>query len=222
MTTAAFILLVYGKHIQDTLVLLLDWTRGLGWMGPFVMGLAYVPFAVLLLPGSILTLSAGFLFGLWKGTLVAILGSTLGATAAFLVGRAAVHDWVDRKIGSKRAFRAIADAVSCDGLKVVLLVRLSPVFPFNILNYAFSITKVQLWRYIVGSLMGMLPGTILFVYIGTTARSLAAITAGDVDAAWAKEGFLFFGLGAAFFVSVLVTYKAHKALKRAVEREGEA
>lgn len=208
-------LLRYQIELTDAAVAVLYWTRGLGWPGMLVVGLAYMPASVFLLPASLLTLSAGFLFGLWKGVLVAMLGNTAGAAAAFLVGRAVVHDWVQRRIGRKPAFRATADAIAGDGFKVVVLVRLSPLFPANVMNYVLSITKVCFRRYVLGTLVGMLPGTVLFVYVGSTARSLTAIAAGEIERNRWHQGLFYAGLLVAFGVSTLITLRARKMLKTA-------
>src|SRR5690606_28498352 len=112
---------------------------------------------VLLIPGSALTLGAGALFGVFWGTVYASTGATLGATCAFLIGRYLARDWVAARIARRPAFVAIDRAVAEEGWKIVGLTRLSPIFPFVLLNYAFGLTRVSLRDYVFASWLGMLP-----------------------------------------------------------------
>lgn len=152
----------------------LKWVESLGTLGAIVFIGIYIVATVAFLPGSILTLGAGVIFGVWLGAFYVFVGATLGATAAFLVGRYLARNWVAKKIAGNDKFNAIDRAVSKEGLKIVLLTRLSPIFPFNLLNYAFGVTGVSIQDYILGSI-GMIPGTIMYVYIGSLAGNLALI-----------------------------------------------
>ncbi|MDZ8236741.1 MAG: TVP38/TMEM64 family protein [Nostoc sp. ChiQUE01a] len=152
----------------------LQWIDSLGTVGAIAFIALYIIATVAFFPGSILTLGAGVIFGVIWGSLYVFIGATLGATAAFLVGRYLARDWVARKIAGNKKFAAIDQAVGREGLKIVLLTRLSPIFPFNLLNYAFGITGVSLKDYFIGS-VGMIPGTIMYVYIGSLAGNLATI-----------------------------------------------
>jgi uncharacterized membrane protein YdjX (TVP38/TMEM64 family) len=152
----------------------LAWIESLGSIGAIAFIGIYIIATIAFLPAFILTLGAGVLFGLWLGSLYVFIGATLGSIAAFLVGRYLARDWVAKKIAGNDKFSAIDRAVGQAGLKIVLLTRLSPAFPFNLLNYAFGVTGVSAKDYIVGSI-GMIPGTIMFVYIGSLAGSLALI-----------------------------------------------
>ncbi len=145
--------------------------------GPVVLGLFYIVFCVLLIPGTIPTLAAGFLFGVGIGSLTAIAGSTAGACVAFLVGRTLARRLVAQRVAHSRRFAALDTAIGKHGFKIVLLTRLSPVSPFVVLNYMFGLTKVPFWEYVAGSLIGMIPGTVLFVYFGAGLRSLAQVRA---------------------------------------------
>ena len=158
----------------------------LGAWRALVLGVAWLPAAVLLVPGTILTLGTGFLLGLGWGIAVVSAGSTLGATAAFLVGRRLGRDWVRQRVGEHEIVRGIDGAIAKEGFKVVLLLRLSPLVPYNALNYALSLTGVRLRDYFLGSWLGMLPGTALYVGLGAGARSLTAAMTGGVTrpAAW--------------------------------------
>jgi uncharacterized membrane protein YdjX (TVP38/TMEM64 family) len=187
----------------------------LGPWGPVLVAAVYIPATVLLVPGTLLTLVAGFSFGLYVGTIAISIGSTLGAAAAFLVGRTLARGWVEEKLGKSPRFRALDEAVGEQGFKIVLLTRLSPVFPFNLLNYAFSITKVSFRDYLLASWIGMLPGTILYVYLGTLAGDVAALAAGNVDRTPAYYVVLVGGLIATVAVTVYVTRVARRALAKA-------
>ena len=152
----------------------LEWIESLGSIGAIAFIGIYIIATIAFLPAFILTLGAGVLFGVGWGSVYVFIGATLGAIAAFLVGRYLVRDWVAKKIAGNDKFSAIDRAVGKEGLKIVLLTRLSPIFPFNLLNYAFGVTGVSIKDYIIGSI-GMIPGTMMFVYIGSLAGSVALI-----------------------------------------------
>lgn len=190
----------------------LQWISDLGPSGLILFVALYIAACVLLLPGAILTLGAGAVFGLVKGFIAVSVGATLGATCAFLVGRYLARDWVAAKIAGSGKFRAVDEAVAREGWKIVLLTRLSPVFPFNILNYAFGLTKVGLKDYFMASWIGMIPGTVMYVYIGSLAGDLASLGAGGRERTageWALYGV---GFLATIAVTVVVTRLARKAL----------
>ena len=200
---------------RDTLA----WISGLGVIAPVIFIVIYILACVLLLPGSILTLGAGIVFGVVKGSIVVSVGSTLGATCAFLVGRYFARGWVSEKIGRNEKFNAIDDAVAREGWKIVLLTRLSPVFPFNLLNYGFGLTKIGLKHYILASWTGMIPGTILYVYIGSLAGDLASLGTGNrtrTIGEWILYGV---GLLATLAVTVFVTRLAKRSLASRIRPE---
>ncbi|NER49246.1 MAG: TVP38/TMEM64 family protein [Symploca sp. SIO1A3] len=205
-----------GFNPQQWLLGALQWIENLGPTGPIMLIVIYIIATVAFLPGSILTLGAGVLFGVFLGSFCVFIGATLGATAAFLVGRYVARDWVSKKIEGNKKFAAIDEAVGREGLKIVLLTRLSPVFPFNILNYAYGLTGVSLKDYVIGSL-GMIPGTIMYVYIGSLAGDIAMIGSGNqpTNAAvqWAIR---IIGFIATVAVTIYVTKVAKKALDEAV------
>ena len=205
--------------VKQYLVSLLEWARGLGGWGPVVVVAAYIVACVLFLPGSILTLGAGFVFGLPTAFIAVSIGSTLGACAAFLVGRTIARNWVASKVAGNARFAAIDQAVGREGFKIVLLTRLSPIFPFNLLNYAFGLTKVDLRQYALASWIGMIPGTVMYVYLGSAARSLTEVATGQVQGGPAQRIFFWFGLAATIVVAVVVTRIARRALSTAVGDE---
>ncbi len=154
-----------------------QWVEGLGVWGPVVFILGYAVAAVAFIPGSLLTLAAGAIFGLVKGTIYTLIGATLGAAAAFLVARYLARGAIERRIAGNAKFAAIDKAVGREGFKIVALLRLSPIFPFNLLNYSLGLTKVSFLQYFAASI-AMLPGTLLYVYYGKAAGSLAAVAGG--------------------------------------------
>lgn len=194
----------------------LDGIAGLGPWGPVIFVLLYVLATVLFLPGSILTLGAGVVFGVVKGSIAVSVAATLGATAAFLVGRYLARDWVGRKIEGNTRFKAIDEAVAREGWKIVGLTRLSPVFPFNLLNYAFGLTRVSLRDYFFASWIGMMPGTVMYVYIGSLASDLATVATGQRARTPAEWALYVVGLLATLAVTIYVTRVARRALQQRI------
>ena len=188
----------------------LDAAARLGFWGPLLFILLYVAATVLFLPGSVLTLGAGAVFGVVRGSLYVSVASTLGATAAFLVGRYLAREWVAKKIEGNTSFAAIDRAVAEEGWKIVGLTRLSPVFPFTLLNYAFGLTRVRLRDYVLASWIGMMPGTVMYVYIG----SLARVGAAGEEKSAAELALYGVGLVATLAVTVFITRIARRALAR--------
>lgn len=188
----------------------LHWVEQLGPTGPAIFILLYIAACVLLIPGSPLTLGAGTVFGVVKGSVIASVASTLGATAAFLIGRYIARDWVACRIEKNDKFSAIDRAVGSEGWKIVGLTRLSPVFPFSLLNYAYGLTQVSLRDYVLASWVGMMPGTVMYVYLG----SLARIGVEARNATPARIVLKIAGLLATVGVTVCVTRIAKKALKK--------
>lgn len=192
----------------------LQWIDSLGSVGAFAFIALYIIATIAFLPGSILTLGAGVVFGVVWGSLYVFIGATLGATAAFIIGRYLARNWVARKIEGNKKFTAIDKAVGKEGLKIVLLTRLSPIFPFNLLNYAFGITGVSLKDYFIGSI-GMIPGTIMYVYIGSLASNLAMIgTQTQPTNSSAQWAIRIIGFIATIAVTIYVTRIAKKALEQ--------
>jgi uncharacterized membrane protein YdjX (TVP38/TMEM64 family) len=150
----------------------MNWIDAQGVAGGVVFVALYVVATVVAFPASLLTLGAGAVYGLLVGFVLVSLSSTLGATAAFLVARYAARDWVARRIEANPKFRALDDGVAEEGWKIVLLTRLSPAFPFNLQNYGYGLTKIPALHYVVASWVGMIPGTIMYVYLGHAAGSM--------------------------------------------------
>jgi uncharacterized membrane protein YdjX (TVP38/TMEM64 family) len=199
-------------QLQQLIYAALAWIKTLGYLAPIAFIGIYNLATILLIPGSLLTLGGGFIFGAVWGSVYVLIAATLGATFAFLIGRYLSRDWVRQQLDKYPKFKAIEAAVSKEGLKVVLLTRLSPVFPFNLLNYAFGVTGVSLKDYVLGSI-GMIPGTILYVYIGSLVGDLALIgTATQPDNPLLKWMIRSIGLIATVAVTIYITRIAKKAL----------
>ena len=143
----------------------------------------YALWVTLLLPGVWASMLAGALYGTLLGSGLVFVGASLGATAAFLLGRHWLRDWARRRLASVPQFSAIEQAVSREGLKLVLLTRLSPAFPFSLLNLAYGLSDVSLRDYAIG-LIAILPGTLLFCSLGALAGDVARfgeVLSGEAD-----------------------------------------
>ena len=204
---------VSSPNLQEFLQNALQWINSLGAIGGIVFIGIYIIATLAFLPAALLTLGAGVIFGVTWGSIYVFIGATLGAIAAFLGGRYLAQGWVKEKISSYKKFAIIDKAVSKEGLKIVLLVRLSPLFPFNLLNYAFGITSVSFQDYLIGS-VGMIPGTIMYVYFGSLVGDIALIGSknqpGNIILHWVIQ---IMGLIATIAVTVYVTKIAKKALE---------
>ncbi len=194
--------------------------ESLGPWGPLALGLIYIVACILLVPGSILTLGAGALFGVVVGSITVSISSTLGATAAFLIGRYLARDAVARRIAGNKTFDAIDKAVGNEGWKIVGLVRLSPIVPFNLANYAFGLTRVRTLEYMLASWIGMLPATILYVYIGSLARDVATLFSEGRTRTNTEWALFAVGLIATAAVTVYVSRVASRILKETVAADG--
>jgi uncharacterized membrane protein YdjX (TVP38/TMEM64 family) len=204
-------LIFFHQPIENFLTGILDWIATLGVWGPIFFALVYILACVFFIPGSVLTLGAGAVFGVVKGFILVSISSTLGATAAFLIGRYFARDWVAKKIGNNATFNAIDHAAADEGWKIVGLTRLSPLFPFSLMNYAFGLTRVSLRDYFVASWIGMMPGTLMYVYLG----SLARVARGQTPPLeWTLR---IVGLVATVLVTILLARMARQALAQRVK-----
>lgn len=191
----------------------LGWFRSLGPWGAVMFVLAYVMACVCFVPASLLTLGAGAVFGVAVGGLCVSVGATLGAAASFMIGRHLARARVVRWIGDDARFKAVDAAVGREGWKIVLLLRLSPLFPFGLLNYGLGVSRVRLRDFVLASWLGMLPGTVLYVYIGSLLGT-ALLKGGPVQRERTTAEQLFYGVGllATVAVTVYVTRVAKRAL----------
>ncbi|MFQ3617042.1 MAG: TVP38/TMEM64 family protein [Cyanobacteriota bacterium] len=172
----AIALAIATQHVNLPVLLpnLLLWVKNLGATGILAFMVIYNLATILFIPAALLTLGGGALYGLVWGTVYVLIAATLGAVFAFLIGRYVARGWICQWIQAHPKFKAMDAAIAQEGLKIVFLARLSPVFPFNLLNYVFGITCVSLKDYVIGSL-GMIPGTVLYVYFGSLVGDVAAL-----------------------------------------------
>jgi uncharacterized membrane protein YdjX (TVP38/TMEM64 family) len=204
----ALVLLPVGEWLRVAL----EWTAANREVAALAYVALYVFATVALLPGLILTIAAGAIFGLVHGVILVSFSSVLGATAAFFVGRTLARGWVSRQIVAWPKFRALDRALDARGFWIVLLTRLSPVFPFNLLNYAYGVTAVKPRDYVLGSWIGMFPATVLYVYAGSAAANIAEALSGKVETGAAGRALLFAGLAATVVVTIVVTRLAKRYL----------
>lgn len=207
-------LFAIGREVGAYVPRFAAWVDGLGALGPVAFMLGYVVATVAFVPGSLLTLSAGAIFGLGPGVLYVFVGASIGATVAFLVSRYVARSAVEARLAGNERFARIDRAVAGQGLRIVTLLRLSPVFPFNLLNYALGLTRVRLRDYVIACL-GMLPGSLLYVYYGKLAGDVAALAGGAGEAAQRGPGYwavMVTGLVATVAVTTVVTRLARRAL----------
>ena len=206
-------LLILGRRLGGELTAALNAIAALGPAAPIAFIAIYVLACVLFIPGSILTIGAGVIFGVVWGSIYVSIASTAGATAAFVVGRYFARDAIARRIEGNPRFRSIDDAVAREGWKIVLLTRLSPVFPFNLLNYAYGLTRVRLGEYVLASWIGMMPATVMFVYIGSLSGDLARAASGAGAPANYRWVINVVGFAATVLVAVYATRIGARALK---------
>jgi len=185
-----------------------SWIRDLGAWGWLIFAGVYVVATVLLVPVSVLTVAAGLAFGLAVGFPVVVVSATIGATLAFLISRYLAHQRVDSLVAGRPKFKAVKAAVSEGGWKVVGLLRLSPVFPFNLQNYFYGVTDVKIGHYVAATFFGIMPGTLLYVYLGAAGKAASGEGGGALQ--WT---FFAVGLIATIVVAVIVTKKAKAKLR---------
>lgn len=212
VVVGAGLLILIGRQAAGYIPAFAEWVTSLGAVGAAVFVLGYIAATVLLVPGSLLTLAAGAVFGLLRGTVYVFIAASIGAIAAFLIARYGAHDWVARKMAGQPRFRAIDEAIAREGRKIVFLIRLSPLFPFSITNYALGLTSVRLRDYAIACI-GMLPGTLLYVYYGRLIGDVARIVSGaPVERGAAYWILLVTGLLATILVTAIITRAARRAL----------
>jgi len=210
-------LILLGRQGGEYIPIFAEWVKGLGVWGPVAFIAGYVVAAVLFIPGSLLTLAGGAIFGLTKGVMIVFLAAVLGSSAAFLVSRYVARSSIERRLAGNARFAAMDRAVGAQGRKIVFLLRLSPVFPFTLLNYGLGLTNVRFVDYVIASI-GMLPGTLLYVYYGKVIGDVAALAGGTaMEKGPADYAILILGLAATIVVTTIVTRIARRALSDATK-----
>jgi uncharacterized membrane protein YdjX (TVP38/TMEM64 family) len=196
--------------VQELLRNFQGWVTGLGPVGWVLYAAVYAVCCVLFVPASVLTLGAGAIYGLWKGTAIVLAGAILGATLSFLLAKSVLRKKIERMTTGNAKFAALDRAIAKEGAKIVFLVRLSPVFPFTYINYAFGLTGVRTLPYVLASFFGMIPGTFAYVYLGSAAAGAAS---GEADTT--KKFVQIAGAAVALAVTIFVARVATKAIKTA-------
>ena len=216
---AIAILAVLARRAGGYVPAFAAWVDGLGAWGPLVFILGYAVAVIALAPAVLFTLAAGAIFGLVRGTVYVFIAAVMGSIGAFLVARYFARGAIEKRLAGDPRFAAIDRAVGAQGLRIVFLLRLSPAFPFTLLNYALGLTRVRLADYALAS-FGMIPGTILYVYYGKIAGDVAALGAGQsTGRGTGYYTVLGIGLAATLLVTVLVTRIARRALREAAGEE---
>ena len=208
------VLVGLGWQFGGYLPAFVAWVESVGVWGPVVFVLAYATATVAFIPGALLTLAAGAIFGLVNGTVLVLVGATIGAACAFLFSRQLARAAIEQRLARNPRFAEFDSIVGDEGFKIVFLLRLSLVFPFNLLNYALGLTRVRFRDYVLAS-VGMLPGSLLYTYYGKLAGDMAVL-AGDGPA---KGGTYYYfvlvlGLAAIILLTSLITRIASRALHR--------
>lgn len=204
----------HALELADAVSGLQDLIANAGAAGPALFVAAYVAATVLFIPGSLLTVAAGFLYGPLLGTALVSVASTCGAAAAFLVGRYLARPAIERRLAGNARFAAVDAALAREGPRIVLLLRLSPLFPFSLLNYGLSLTGVRFWPYVLSSWAGMLPGTVAYVALGGAGKAAAETAAGGGAGAVALALYAV-GAGATLWATKLISQAAGNALAEA-------
>ena len=200
--------------LEQWMKALSTWVEKLGPWGIAAFALIYAVATVLFVPGSVMTIAAGLIFGVGWGALASWSGAVLGASLAFLVGRHLARATIEERTRGNEKFKAIDEAIGAQGWKIVGLLRLSPLIPFNLSNYFYGVTKVRFLPYVLATAVGMLPGTLLYVYLGAAGQ--AGLGGG------AKEHspleYTFFGVGLA--VTIAVTFWVSRLARAALKKSG--
>ncbi len=207
--------LAWFLPVRDWTIALAERIRGAGATGVFIFIAVYVVAEVALVPGSLLTMAAGFAYGPIAGLFVASPASVLAATTAFLLGRTVLRGWIQKKIARSPKTRALDRAIGKNSFKLILLLRLSPLVPFNLLNYVLGLSDVPLGRYVAASFIGMLPGTWLYLYLGSLATTAAELSNASREGRVQRIVLTVAGLVATVLAIVFIT----RAAKRALEEE---
>ena len=205
--------IIAGRSASDVITAFAAWVDRSGVWAPLAFIAGYAIACVAFLPASILTLAAGAIFGLARGILFVLAGATLGATLSFLVARHAARGAVERRLSRNPRLAAIDGIVGADGRRIVLLMRLSPLFPFSALNYALGLTRLRLGDFLI-AMIGIIPGTALYVYTGTVAGAVVSAAGPNAPARGvAYYAVLVLGLIATLVVTGLATRAARRALR---------
>jgi uncharacterized membrane protein YdjX (TVP38/TMEM64 family) len=215
-------LVLLARQAGDYVPAFAAWVDELGFWGPLVFVVAYALAVVAFVPGVLLTLAGGAIFDLFWGTVYVFCAAVIGSSAAFLLARYAARELVEERLAGNERFATLDRAIGDQGLKIMFLLRLSPAFPFNVMNYAVGLTRISFRDYLLASL-GMLPATVLYVYSGKLVGDVAVLASGHAPE---RDGsywvVMALGLGATIAVTAVVTRIARRALANATASEASA
>ena len=209
---AALVIAAAVLPIDAWLVSAEMWTQTHPEAGAAIYLLGATVAAILFVPGSIIAMVAGYLYGLRWGIPLALAGLSVGAAGAFFVGRLLVRDWVSARLEARPRLRALDRAVNERSFAIIALTRLSLIVPYNLLNYVFGVTGAGAASYVTATTLGMIPATALWTYVGTLAKNIADIRAGRVEAELPNGYILIFGVIVIATVVALIHRSASRAL----------
>jgi len=210
-------------NFTDYLLDSIEWVQHHGVVGMLWFVVLYSLTCVFFLPGSILTLGAGAIYGFWIGTLIVTISSAVGAAASFLIARYLAHGWIQRKLGHTRRFHALERAVGKEGWKIILISRISPIVPHSLVSYAAGLTNISFWRFTIASFLGFLPLSAAYAYIGALLGDALRVHASLAPHDPVSWTFYIAGLIVTIVVVILVARAATKAWKQYVpEKEDQA
>jgi uncharacterized membrane protein YdjX (TVP38/TMEM64 family) len=195
------------------------WIEQCGWVGWIWFVILYALSCVLFLPGSVLSFGAGAVYGFWSGTMLVSLGSVAGALANFLSTRYLLRGWMARKFAKSRKFHALDHAATNDGLKLVILTRISPILPHSLVSCAFGLSRMSLPRYLLASWIGFLPISAAYAYCGAVIGRAAKGGLHQGPQAWIAYTV---EISITILVTIWITRIAHKALKACAPEVAEA
>jgi len=198
--------------LADWTIRLVEIIRDSGAWGVLLFVAVYALSTIAMVPGAILTMLAGFVYGPVYGLLVVIPAALLGATSAFLLGRTVLRDWVRRKLAQSPKTKALDQAIDREAFTLVLLLRLSPLVPFNALNYALSVSGISLGRFVLATLIGKIPGAWLYVYLGSLVTTVAELSTASAPQTPLRTFFYVAGFIATIAAAVVSGRIAKRAL----------
>lgn len=214
LAIAAMLVGIRGLPVAQGFQMAVSWVEGLGPLAPIAFAGMYFLATILLLPAWPLSVAAGALFGLFMGSAVVIAGATTGAAGAFVLARYLARHAVEQRLRAYPRFAAVDHAVGEGGWRIVLLLRLSPAFPFTLQNYLYGLTAIRFWPCVMATAVGIVPGVFMYVYFGVAGRAGLEAAGGQVDGGWAQGALLVVGLVATILVTVYVTRLATRAIAR--------
>ncbi|QFT54675.1 TVP38/TMEM64 family protein [Microbulbifer sp. THAF38] len=218
IAVAGALSLLHYFNLDEQLIELFQWLNDRGWQTSLLFVLIVALAIVLLLPGIIFTMGAGFVFGVVKGTLLVLAGTVLGATLAFLIARYLLGEKPSRWIMSHIKPATVGEVIRREGWQMIMLTRLVPLFPFKLSNYFFGLTPVRLRDFVLGNALGVIPLTLNNVYVGSIAADLTSL--GEVEERTTAQWALYImGFVLAVLALIGLTRMARRALKKIVKEE---